>query len=222
MTDAHVVRRVPLGFNWPVGDPWHGYVNPWPGPEPCRSCGVSGFNPETKRLLDRFNSWAPRMTRGEEKTLLSFGFGKAEIRSIRSRKGRWNPILCEALLEERSKRLGVYGLCSSCDGEGYRENSNPAVARIYAGVNLFREWEPTEPPMGEGWQLWTEGKGPKSPVFDSAEELARWCSEAFRKAPPESWLTWVERSTKGVPPPRPPFRLPSDHLRTYTIPVVRA
>lgn len=41
---------------------------------------------------------------------------------------------------------------------------------------LAEEWEPHEPPEGEGWQLWetvSEGS-PVSPVFATAEELPAW------------------------------------------------
>ncbi len=40
-------------------------------------------------------------------------------------------------------------------------------------------WQPTEPPTGEGYQLWetvSEGS-PISPVFASTEALAAWCEE---------------------------------------------
>ena len=40
-------------------------------------------------------------------------------------------------------------------------------------------WRPTEPPKGEGFQLWetlSEGS-PVSPVFKTADELATWCAD---------------------------------------------
>lgn len=41
----------------------------------------------------------------------------------------------------------------------------------------YESWEPTDPPAGEGYQLWnttTEGH-PDSPVFKTLDELAQWC-----------------------------------------------
>jgi hypothetical protein len=40
-------------------------------------------------------------------------------------------------------------------------------------------WQGTDPPEGEGWQLWetTSEGSPVSPVFPSAEELADWCAD---------------------------------------------
>src|SRR5690606_114544 len=57
----------------------------------------------------------------------------------------------------------------TCKGHG--------TVEAYAGQRADAEaWEPTEPPEGEGWQLWetvSEGS-PISPVFETPEGLARW------------------------------------------------
>lgn len=59
--------------------------------------------------------------------------------------------------------------CQSCGGEGSFEK--------YEGQRAEAEaWERSEPPTGEGWQLWetvSEGS-PISPVFPTAEALAQW------------------------------------------------
>lgn len=75
------------------------------------------------------------------------------------------------LIEARCKRLGVWGLCPTCNGHGDLATDEQRQAA--------EDWEPVEPPVGEGWQLWetvSEGS-PESPVFASAEELADWCVE---------------------------------------------
>lgn len=62
-----------------------------------------------------------------------------------------------------------WGICPECDGDGSVE--------AYPGQRADREtWEPTEPPTGDGWQLWeTVSDGsPISPVFADAEGLAQW------------------------------------------------
>lgn len=77
-------------------------------------------------------------------------------------------------IANRAEAFGVEATCSACKGEGNVKDSD-LEARIEA-------WEPTEPPAGEGWQLWqtvSEG-GPVSPVFASPEELARWMSNPHR------------------------------------------
>lgn len=69
----------------------------------------------------------------------------------------------------RCEREGVPSTCPTCDGHASLER--------YRGQRAEAEaWEPTEPPTGEGWQLWetvSEGS-PISPVFATAEELAQW------------------------------------------------
>lgn len=65
--------------------------------------------------------------------------------------------------------LEHWGSCENCFGYGALET--------YPGQRGEAEaWESTEPPKGEGWQLWetvSEGS-PISPVFETAEGLAQW------------------------------------------------
>jgi len=73
------------------------------------------------------------------------------------------------VIRARCEREGVLYGCPTCDGHASLER--------YPGQRAEAEaWERTEPPTGEGWQLWetvSEGS-PQSPVFATAEELARW------------------------------------------------
>ncbi len=62
------------------------------------------------------------------------------------------------------------------------------------------EWEGTEPPEGEGWQLWetTSEGSPISPVFKEGEELAQWmstnpCGFAHSSIPLDIARRWIER-----------------------------
>jgi hypothetical protein len=61
--------------------------------------------------------------------------------------------------------------CRVCpEASGHMDTPEQTAARA--------AWEPSDPPEGEGWQLWsttTEGH-PISPVFDTAEGLANWMS----------------------------------------------
>jgi len=69
----------------------------------------------------------------------------------------------------KASGLESWGACSVCDGHGEYER--------YPGQRAEREaWERTEPPTGDGWQMWetvSEGS-PVSPVFATAEGLAQW------------------------------------------------
>lgn len=79
------------------------------------------------------------------------------------------------VISARCRREGVPDVCSRCQGHAYVE--------VYPGQRADAEaWKPTDPPAGDGWQLWetvSEGS-PISPVFATAEELATWMSDPAR------------------------------------------
>lgn len=76
------------------------------------------------------------------------------------------------VINARCERYGTSTQCATCEGNGSHE--------AYPGQREEAEkWERTEPPTGEGWQLWqTVSDGPISPVFETPEELARWMSSS--------------------------------------------
>lgn len=215
------VKRISPDFKWRLGEVWHGYENPWPGPVHCPSCLTTGFNPETKKLHDTFRSWAPKLTRAEAEEILEKGVTPEEIEDVKNRAPHSDtPILKATLVEARAKRKSVWGQCASCEGSGWVPNPNPAVSTLYQGVNLFEEWEPTEPPHGSAWQLWSEPLGaPLSPIFSNPIDLVEWCVKKFKRPGREEWVKWVE-SFKDVSPPstRPPFRIQSDHFKVFAQP----
>lgn len=93
------------------------------------------------------------------------------------------------LVETRARRLGVWGRCEVCDGNGSVPHQDPELQRA------FESWKPSQPPRGPGYQLWetTSEGSPVSPVFESAEVLARWCTTnatifASMKTSYENWL----------------------------------
>src|SRR5690606_7531262 len=70
------------------------------------------------------------------------------------------------------ERQGLPVSCDQCDGDGTRER--------YPGQRAEAEaWTETEPPAGDGWQLWetTSEGSPSSPVFKTPEDLAAWCAQ---------------------------------------------
>jgi hypothetical protein len=96
-------------------------------------------------------------------------------------------------VEVRAKRLGVWGHCAQCGGEGEIWASEEVKAQADA-------WEDYEPPTGPGWQLWetTSEGSPQSPVFATPEDLASWCAEnatlfACVTASREKWLEMIQR-----------------------------
>lgn len=204
------VRRVPSDFAWPLNKTWHGYVNPWPGPTPCMTCMGIGLNEPCRKLHHTFRSWAPKLTRDEVEYLLQEGVTQKEVEKLKARHPESdNPILRSLLVEVRARRKGFWGLCEDCDGEGEVENTNPAVAQLYEKVNLYETWEPVHPPVGTAWQMWKvtgSNPGPASPVFDSPEELARFCAKNFKGLTLKKWLEWILRDGElDVQPVRPIF-----------------
>jgi hypothetical protein len=82
---------------------------------------------------------------------------------------------CSIVVRAACEREGEPHLCWRCNGHGSLEQ--------YPGQRAEAEaWKPTDPPAGDGWQLWetvSEGS-PISPVFATADDLATWMSDPAR------------------------------------------
>lgn len=99
---------------------------------------------------------------------------------------------CWPVCKAEAKRLGIEIYCPHCEGEGHCWPSPEAKAAAEA-------WESTEPPTGEGYQMWetvSEGS-PISPVFATAEELATFMAGTRYGAdqdgtPYETWLEFIK------------------------------
>jgi len=95
-------------------------------------------------------------------------------------------------IEERCKREGVPYTCARCAGSG-RIWPTPEIERQY------EDWTKTDPPTGDGYQLWSttsEGK-PISPVFPTLEALCAWATDhattfADYKASAAEWKQMLE------------------------------
>ncbi|MBO2461711.1 hypothetical protein [Actinomadura violacea] len=91
------------------------------------------------------------------------------------------------VIKARCVREGVAYACATCGGDGHVE--------AYPGQRAeAKAWRPTEPPAGDGWQLWesvTEG-APITPVFETADDLVAHlvAEEGFR---PGAAKTLVEQ-----------------------------
>ncbi len=101
-------------------------------------------------------------------------------------------INCGVVIEAECKRLGYYHLCKYCKGKGHVWYTDEAEI----GSEL---WEQTEPPAGEGYQLWetTSEGSPSSPVFSTLDELCSWCADyattfADNKTSAEGWKKMLE------------------------------
>lgn len=94
-------------------------------------------------------------------------------------------------VKARCKREGVDLMCPTCHGDGCLWP--PGIEELYEA------WKPTEPPAGEGYQLWSttsEGE-PISPVFDSLDQLCEYASVncttfGYNKTTAERWKEMLE------------------------------
>lgn len=161
----------------------------------------SAIEREAYRLRDLFNGrWAHHLNQADVDALIAAG----RLRDFTHRWGEredgrrgWQPIEpapvvtaeqvnrwslqgfghdslnCGIAIRARCEREGVSDTCATCGGHASLER--------YPGQRDAQEaWQSTEPPTGEGWQLWetvSEGS-PVSPVFATAEELAQWLTTA--------------------------------------------
>jgi len=177
---------------------WKGYINPYTS-QSCTICDGSGENPETKQISDDWydfentgRRWCDKITQDEVDALIEEGrlydFTHQFIRGEGWKAIDPPPIVTAEMVNQwgvrgyghdainrwiciktRAKRLGVYGDCPVCKGEGVIWFSDEIKERS----EKWYENERYNPPTGEGWQLWetvSEGS-PISPVFATADEL---------------------------------------------------
>ena len=138
-----------------------------------------------KKIADGGNSWLPESngyipTAEEVNEWNKNGMGHDS-------SNRWYCV------EARAKRLGVYGRCIFCDGEG-------GIWQSEEIKRLHEAWTPFEPPSGEGYQLWetTSEGSPVSPVFDTLGALCAWCQDNATtfgsfKASAEEWREMLDK-----------------------------
>lgn len=93
-------------------------------------------------------------------------------------------------VKARCRREGFDPICPTCQGHVSLE--------AYPGQREeAKKWEKTDPPTGDGWQLWetvSEGS-PVSPVFSTADDLAEWMADPARGpnwVPPETARKFID------------------------------
>lgn len=158
------IKRVPLDFDWPLGKGWGGYISP-PEP-PCPEGCVAGLTPEGRWVEHIAHLLLIAGTNPDHPWLPQVPAGMRAIPELaEGLAGRPPALLGHDAFDRRRATRGIIeaaGLSeewATCPGCSDREVS---------------DWEPTEPPEGEGWQVWetvSEGS-PVTPVFDSPQELA--------------------------------------------------
>lgn len=163
------VRRVALDFNWPLRKTWEGFLNPYY--RECPNC-KAGYS-RTYTLLERHvNSlvWDREAIKDPSyAAITTFLCGRSPDRSFLGHDSidAWSAI---KKLGELAGLPENWSTCATCKGDGIHPDAKA----------VYEAWTPTNPPAGEGWQMWetTSEGSPISPVFDSPEKLAQWLSNS--------------------------------------------
>lgn len=183
---GRTLKRVPLDFDWKQGKVWEGYINPHY--KKCPDCS-NGYTPahrwldaitqlimiageasqETRPLHPWLQSLAlaPRERPDAQMAALSGGLAGRPPRAPLGHDSVDEWEATKKIVQAAGLDPATWGICQTCKGSGV----DPAKQETYEA------WERTEPPTGEGYQLWettTEGS-PDSPVFASLDELCAWC-----------------------------------------------
>lgn len=182
------MKRVPLDFDWPLDKTWGGYLN-----EHYRKCpecegGRTSAREYLEALVRLILLVGADAHRGEQHPYflnfpveVPYGVASPDMveltTGLAGRAPQDGPFgghdACDlwaatrAIVGAAGLDPKTWGICAHCEGQAI----DPEAAEA------CEDWEPTEPPEGEGWQLWetvSEGS-PISPVFATADELADWC-----------------------------------------------
>lgn len=185
------VMRVPLDFEWPIGKKWDGYVNPFDSD--CEICGGSGYTNEATWVLalthfivtigvDGIQSSKEKQAKINELGIIwphpyvrnwSCSPKKSSGEVIPPSRELGKLILAIAEIQDEdetrlydenrqyiifNKLLDFFKIknreCPKCLGEGMLLKEK------------YDAWEPTDPPTGDGWQVWDDD-APVSTVFST-------------------------------------------------------
>jgi hypothetical protein len=178
--------------------------------------GQEAVEREAARMAGVFNGmWAHHLTDDDVAALIAAGELKP-LTHIHTKNGHWRrkkpayiPTAREVnewlavnwtvvtdcrhmavVIAAECERQGHETVCPHCKGETLWASEADRLAH--------ENWTETEPPAGEGYQLWetvSEGS-PISPVFATAHELARWMSGPMntrdRGTSYRQWMEFIE------------------------------
>ena len=211
------VRRVPAGFDWPLNKVWDGFLMPDElDAVPCDQCDRRGTTAARRwveqiaHLLLMLDDDLAAQARGRamhpylndtgsyawnvrpSADIAEFGEGLAgRSASFMGHDSIEGWVATKKVIEAAGLDPEKWGICPACAGQGSTER--------YAGQSADADaWEPTDPPQGDGWQLWetTSEGSPISPVFVTPEELARHIGGEFEKT--LGWVTGPGWAPSGI------------------------
>jgi len=178
------VKRVALDFNWPLEKVWSGFLNPHY--KACPHCRA-GYSASYDAISKHINKlmWDSDVTKDASgATITTFLCGRSPRRSFMGH----DSLDAWAAVKKLGELAGLpkeWSTCAYCNGDGV----DPANKEAYDA------WQPTEPPEGEGYQIWetvSEGS-PISPAFATPEELARYMAgKQWGADDGSSYETWLK------------------------------
>lgn len=94
-------------------------------------------------------------------------------------------INCHVLVKSRCERLSADLECPTCNGH--------AMIGTPEQLAAYEEWMGTEPPTGDGWQMWetTSEGSPQTPVFATPAELAVYCADPANDCTVFASIRWT-------------------------------
>lgn len=163
---SRVLKRVPLDFKHPIGETWGGYINQHAGT--CLDCEDSAGYSAAYKAIYKALTHQP-VTEKEKQNSIFVQFLQNETKEELENRLK-QPDYSYRKIIEIGQRLGLkenWIHCDVCEGLGVHPEEREA----------YNSWERTDPPEGPGYQLWetTSEGSPKSPVFETFDELCEWC-----------------------------------------------
>lgn len=157
------LKRVPLDFAWPLETVWKGFVNPHY--EECTACHGQGSTTARQRLEDlvrllllsgedakrgRCHPYfhadclnTQGIVPSQELTALTTGLAGREPSFLgHDACDTWSAT--KKIIKAAGLSSVLWGMCLVCHGDGIAPEKKAA----------YEAWEPTDPPEGDGYQIW--------------------------------------------------------------------
>lgn len=162
------MKRVPVGFDWPINTVWEGYLNPfYEHSTDCAHCAGSGSSPEALRLKGQWYGNTP--FKPEDRGSIPFRRDHPAVRALAERNVRQSPRFYgsgELAVAREAQRLADH----FNRGWQHHLNTDDVAALIDGGrlMDLTHTWT-----KGEGWQK-------KQPEYiPSPNEVNEWSLLGF-------------------------------------------
>jgi len=182
------LKRVALDFNYPLNKTWEGYLNPFYKKCPHCENGTTAARQRLSDLVSLLMLSGSDSLEGKNHPYFThisagvYGFNSAPSKDMAELTGGlagrmpdrpfghdssdgWGAE--KKIIEAAGLDYETWGICTYCGGEAIDSEVK----------EKYEAWTETEPPMGEGYQLWedTSEGSPQSPVFKTLDELCQWC-----------------------------------------------